>query len=99
MTWLGLALGSLLTLGGADLAQTQRCLGAHQCREANPVFAPLADHPAAFGAAKMGVDSALVFGLWKARTQHPKVVWVVTGVGLVARGWVVRHNAHEMQGR
>src|SRR3989337_1454415 len=51
---LHIALTAYMAAHGADLYTTGYCIGARTCREVNPVFAPFAHQPVAFGATKMG---------------------------------------------
>lgn len=98
MTWLlPIALGGYMTLNGVDLAQTMACVGAQRCREGNPAMRLMVDHPATFGAAKIGLDSAAVAGILHLRTNHPKLAWALTALGLSVETAATVHNARRMR--
>jgi hypothetical protein len=90
---LSLALGGYMTLNGADTAQTLYCLGQASCRESNRVLAVFADHPATFGAVKIGLNSAAVYGIVRLHQQHPRLAWVLVSVGLAVETYATVHNA------
>lgn len=89
------ALVALLAAHGADVATTVAALTARpgEVREGNPLFAPLADHPAAFGAAVMGAAGLSSWALVALRPSHPRVVvWIATG-GAIGLSAVAVHNS------
>lgn len=90
---LHIALGSFMTLSGADLSETMFCLGARTCLEANPVFLPFTHSPLAAGAVKMSLASAVSAALLRLHRDHPaRAFWISAGLnGFYA--WVVIHNA------
>lgn len=90
---LHLALGSYMALNGVDLAQTMHCLGAQQCREANRVMALFSDRPAVMGALKIGIDSAVVYAIIRIHKKHPRMAWLLTGLGIAVETYASVHNA------
>ena len=89
---LHLAVGGYMTLNGVDLSQTMYCIGQTTCSEQSPFMRHFTDHPAVFGALKMGLDSAAVYGIIRIHHDRPKLAWLLTGLGLVAEGAVVISN-------
>lgn len=90
---LHVALGAYMTLNGVDLAETMYLLGSQQGHEANRLFSPFSSRPVLFGAMKMGIDSAAVYGILRIRHAHPRLAWVLTGLGIAAETAASVHNA------
>ena len=93
---LPLLLGSYLTLNGVDVAQTMYGVGTNQIYEANPVLAPLSQHPAVFGAVKMGSTGGIMYSIYRLRETHPKTAYVLAILGVGVESYVTIHNAHEL---
>ena len=91
---LHVALGSYMTLNGVDLSTTMFVVGAQRGHEVNPVFAPFSNRPVLFGAAKIGLDSLAVYTLLRIHATHPRLTWVLTGLGISLETYVSIHNAH-----
>jgi hypothetical protein len=87
------ALGAYMTLNGVDLAETMYLLGAQQGHEGNPVLAPFADHPVAYGAVKIAAASAFIYTMLQLHRTHPRLTWVLTGFGIAAESFTAVHNA------
>lgn len=87
------ALGAYMTLNGVDLSETMFLLGANQGREANRIFSPLSTNPVLFGAAKIGLDSAAVYGILRIHKDHPRLAWMLTGLGIAVETAATAHNA------
>jgi len=88
-----LMLGTYMTLNGADLSTTMFLLGSRQGREANPLLAPFADKPVAFGAVKIGIATTTTYLLLRMHKQRPKLAFGLAIAGSVVYAAVVRHNA------
>lgn len=84
-------------LNGADLATTEYCLGRGRCREVNPIFAPLSDNPAAFGALKMASAALTSWGLIHIHKTHPRLAFWLSITGSVWYTAVVIHNTRELR--
>lgn len=89
-------IGTALTLHGGDLGQTMYCFGAARCREWHPVFAPLSDHPFAFGAVKVGVAAAANAAIWKLHHTHPRLAFAILAAQIASEGFAVVHNGREL---
>lgn len=87
------AIASYMTLNGSDLAETMYVIGANRGREANPIFAPFSNRPILFGAAKIGIDTAVSYALIKYHERHPKLALAGAILGIVVESYVVVHNA------
>lgn len=75
---------------GADLAETEHCLGSGRCVEMNPWLARFKD-PSAFGAAKMGVAA---LGLWATDKIPNRVVRIVVNFGVASAYFsIAAHNS------
>src|SRR5580765_7274290 len=61
-----------VALQGSDAMQTAYVLGNGGGRELNPVLQPFSDHPAAFGAMKLGLTAVSTWGLVKLHAQPGK---------------------------
>lgn len=97
---LHLLLIGYMGLNGADLALTEYCLGQGQCRELNPVFAPLSRSPLTFGVAKMTGATAIALALHKlTHSKHPKLAVVVSAASVAWSAGVVIHNQRQLRGR
>lgn len=90
---LHLALGTYMTLNGVDLAETMYLVGSRRGQEANPVMAPFANRPVLMGAVKMGVDSAAVYYILRIHKTHPRIAWLLTGLGIAVESYASIHNA------
>jgi hypothetical protein len=82
-----------MTLNGVDLSTTMYLLGSQRGHEVNPVFAPFSNQPVLFGAAKIGIDSAVVYALLRIHADHPKLTWMLTSLGIAVETYVSVHNA------
>lgn len=90
---LHLALVGFMAAHGADLYTTGYCIGARTCREVNPVFAPLADKPVAFGALKMSTAALTSWALLHHHKAHPRLVFWTAVAGTIGISAVAVHNA------
>jgi len=87
------AIGSYMTLQGADLSVTSYMLGARSAREMNPLLAPFSDKPVVFGAVKMGIATGTSFMLLRLHREHPKLAFVMAVIGSGVYSGVVYHNS------
>ena len=90
-----------LACAAADTTTTYHALQASPLvQEANPVLAPLRDHPAWLTAALAGENAAVGTIIWRrVRPHHPRVA-VALYLGLAAfDGWLAGHNLHTAQAR
>jgi hypothetical protein len=90
---LHLAVGSYMSLNGADLAVTSYLLGARQAREVNPLLAPFSSQPVAFGAFKMGLAAFTSYGILRLEKSRPRLAFILAGLGTGLYAGVVYHNA------
>ena len=89
---LKLTLIASLAAHGADLAETEHCLGAGKCHEMNPALARF-HSPSAFGAAKIGVASLGAFGSMKLQENHPKLAILLNVSVTGAYSYIAYHNS------
>lgn len=68
-----------IALQGADAMQTAYVIGAGLGHEVNPVLQPFSDHPAAFGAVKLGIAALSSWAIVKSH-QSPKYRWVAVAM-------------------
>lgn len=88
-----LAIGSYMTLQGADLSTTMYVLGAKRGVEANALLAPFSNKPVAFGIIKMGAASASSYLLLRLHRTRPRLAfWLAVGGSAFYVG-IVAHNA------
>lgn len=92
-------LATNVALHGADLSLTMHCLGAGTCRELNPVMRSLADHPAWFGATKMGIAALSTWAKVKIYKRNRKLAWWITGAEAAGTTIVILHNRSALRGR
>jgi hypothetical protein len=93
--WMTIGYGTLV---GADVAVTMECVGRGVCREANPMLKPFQQHPGWFGAAKVGIDTALVVAVYKWTKPRTKTRYIALATLLGAQAAVVALNAHNLSG-
>jgi len=91
--WMAITFGSL---AGADIGMSMNCMGAGTCREANPLLRPLQDHPAFFGAAKAGFNTATVVGIYKWTQPKSTRRYVALGTLIAVQAVVVGLNARQL---
>jgi uncharacterized membrane protein len=87
---------SSVALAGADVAQTMWASGHGGAQESNPVLAPLAGSPIAFGVVRVGGSAAI--NAWTARLYRtrPKAAWTVRVVFVALQATVVAWNARQL---
>jgi hypothetical protein len=87
---------------GADLAETENCIGAGKCREMNPWLVRF-EQPATFGAAKMGVAAGsliLTDKVWQQESKKLKIAAVSANFAQCgAYAYVAKRNADVAAGR
>jgi len=77
---------------GADLGSTEFCLGSGRCTESNPFLARF-DQPAVFGAVKMSIAAAQLWGMAKLHETHPKWATAINfGTAAVFTGIAIRNT-------
>lgn len=80
--WELLTQGALLISSGADLASTERCLGARACQEVNPVLSWASSRNSlVFGVTKMAMTGLVMYLVHKLFETHPRIAFVV-GTGI-----------------
>jgi len=84
---------------GADTAATMYGRGAGLTTEANPIMAPLQDHPVAFGSVMIGGCLAVVAVERHVATNHPRIVAVVAAALAGAQFAIAVHNAQLVERR
>jgi hypothetical protein len=89
------SLASAVVAHGADLAETQRCLGSGRCRETNPLLLRF-DSPSGFAVAKMGLATVT---LWvtatKIHPEHPRWALALNLAQTAGFALVAVHNARQ----
>lgn len=76
---------------GVDAGQSMYLLGRGH-REINPVLAPFAQQPVAFGAVKFGLAAASSFWMLKYHEKHPRLVRIAAVVQTSVLVTVIAHN-------
>jgi Domain of unknown function (DUF5658) len=95
---------NLMTIGygalvGADISVTMECIGRGVCKEANPLLAWAQDKPGAFGALKVGVNTAIAVAVYKWTKPRTKNRYVALAALIGTQGIVVARNAHNLSGK
>lgn len=90
-----------MALQGADAMQTAYIKGAGLGHELNPILQPFEDHPALFGAVKLGSAAVIDWLLIKLHAD-PKNRWVAVALLVeqyAVQTWCVVHNQQVLNGR
>lgn len=93
---LAIGFGALV---GADVGISMECVGRGVCDEANPALHWLQGNPGAFGAVKVGVDTALIVGVYKWTKPRSKTRYVTMSVLVCVQAAVVALNARNLRRR
>jgi len=102
----GLLIHSLIAGGvmlqGSDAIQTAYMIGRGGAHEANPVLQPFAEHPAAFGAMKLGLVAATTWALTRIHAiPTTRARWLTIAIlaeEYVLETWCIVHNAGVLSG-
>jgi len=90
-----LLIGMYLSLGllqALDVQSTTRALNSGAAREGNPLVSPIAAHPAALTAFKVGVTAGTIFGLDRLHKSHSKFVMITMAAINGGYAGIVLHN-------
>ncbi len=88
------AIAGCMALHGSDAMLTAYLLGSQRntVREANPVLAPFAGNPAAFGAVKLGIAALGNLVIIKTHRNHRWLAVGILAAEIAVEGYAVVHN-------
>jgi hypothetical protein len=91
---------SLIGLAAIDGSQTTTCVRAGRCREANPLYKPIAGNYVGMAAFKTAMAAGVITVAWKLRQQHGAsavIGWTLLGATTAAQAFAVGWNAHALK--